>query len=131
MPEFLYKELSYTLRGIAFDIYKQFRNRHKERVYHNAFLLALKYRAIPYETEKRIPVVYEGKQVGIYTPDLVVDEKILIELKAKPMLMKQDSAQFWQYLRGTLYRVGLLINFGNPNGVQIIRRVYDIARTKK
>jgi len=128
MPELLYKDLSYCIRGIAFDIYKQFRNCHKERIYHNAFILALKYRDILFETEKRIPVIYEEKKVGTYTPDLVVDGKILVELKAKPVIMKHDLTQFWHYLKGTEYKVGFLINFGHPDGVQIARRVYDSAR---
>src|SRR3989344_9394805 len=118
MADLLYQGLTYKLRGIAFDIYKQFRNRHKERVYHNAFLLALKYQSIPFETEKRIPIIYEKKHIGTYTPDLVVDDKIVIELKAKPMLLQRDIEQFWYYLRGSDYRAGLLINFGGPHGVQ-------------
>lgn len=131
MTNLLYQNLTYKLRGIAFDIYKQFRNRHKERVYHNAFLLALKYQNIPFETEKRVPIIYAAKRIGTYTPDLVVDDKIIVELKAKPILLKKDIEQFWHYLRGSDYRVGLLINFGGSHGIHIIRRVYDTARPKQ
>lgn len=61
-------------------------------------------------------------------PDLVVNDVILIELKAKPRLTKEDINQFWYYLKGTNYLLGFLINFGAPNGVEIIRKVYDTAR---
>lgn len=128
MGEFLYKEESYALRGVAFDIYKQFRNTHKEKVYRDAFCFALAEKGLQVEKEKRIPVLYAGKTVGTYVPDIVVADSIFIELKAKPMITKQDKEQFWQYLKNSNYKLGFLINFGAHGGVQIIRRVYDIAR---
>ena len=127
----LYEQESYIVRGIAFDIYKQFRNNHKERVYHNAFYLGLIYKNLKVEKEKRIAIYYNGKKVGTYTPDLLINDKILVELKAKPYLTKDDIKQFWYYLKGSQYKVGYLINFGVPRGVQIIRRVYDTARPKQ
>jgi GxxExxY protein len=126
----LYPKESYIIRGIAFDIYKQFRNNHKEKVYHNAFYLGLVYKGLKVEKEKQISVYYNGKKVGVYTPDLVVNDVILIEIKAKPKLTKQDIEQFWHYLKGSNYKLGFLINFGAQKGVQIIRRIYDTARCK-
>ena len=128
MTDFLYKKESYVIQGVAFDIYKQFRNNHKEKVYHNAFYLGLTYKRFKVEKEKRINVYFDGKKVGIYTPDLIINNIILIELKAKPKITKDDIKQFWYYLKGSKYKVGYLINFGVPSGVQIIRRVYDTAR---
>lgn len=87
-------------------------------------------RGLSVEKEKRLDVFYNGKKVGTYMPDLVVNDTIIIELKAKPRLTQDDVKQFWYYLRGSKYKVGYLINFGAPNGVQITRRVYDTARTK-
>lgn len=126
----LYPKESYVIRGIAYDIYKQFRNNHKEKVYHNAFHLGLTYKGLKTEKEKRIDIYYNGKKVGTYVPDLVVDNTIFIELKAKPNLTKDDIKQFWYYLKGSDYKLGFLINFGAPRGVQIIRRIYDTARKK-
>lgn len=130
MTNLLYKNESYIIQGVAFDIYKQFRNNHKEKVYHNAFYMGLIYKGLKVEKEKRINVYYKNKKVGIYTPDLIVNNIILIELKAKPILNKEDIKQFWYYLKGSQYKVGYLVNFGAPRGVQIIRRVYDTARKK-
>ena len=130
MEKLLYKDESYIIQGIAFDIYKQFRNSHKEKVYHNAFCLGLTYKGLKVEKEKRLNIYYEDKKVGTYTPDIIVNDIILIELKAKPNITKEDVKQFWYYLKGSKYKLGFLINFGAQKGVQIKRRVYDTARKK-
>ena len=124
MTELLYKKESYIIQGVAFDIYKNFRNRHKERVYQNAFYLGLKNKGLVVEKEKRIDILYKDEKVGTYIPDLVVDNIIFVELKIKPRLTQEDIKQFWYYLKASGYRLGYLINFGPPNGVQIIRKIY-------
>lgn len=126
----LYPEESYIIRGLAFEIYKLFRNHHKELVYQNTFYLGLKQKGLKIEKEKRINVYYENNKVGVYVPDFIVNGCILIEIKAKPKLTQEDIRQFWYYLKGSEYRLGFLINFGSATGVEIIRRVYDTARQK-
>lgn len=126
----LYPDESYSIRGIAFDVYKQFRNNHKEIVYHNAFCIGLRQKGVTVEKEKKISVFYGDVKVGTYIPDLVVDNKILVELKAKPKLMQEDIKQFWHYLKCSEYKLGFLVNFGSKDGVEIVRRVYDKARDK-
>ena len=59
---------------------------------------------------------------------MLINEEVLVELKAKPFIHKEDQEQFWHYLKNSDYRLGFLINFGRPGGVQIIRRVYDKSR---
>ena len=124
MGKLLYKRESYIIQGVAFDIYKKFRNRHKEKVYQNSFYLALKNEGLNVEKERRIDILYNGKKVGTYIPDLVVNNAIFIELKVKLTLAQEDIRQFWCYLKVSDYRLGYLINFGKPNGVQIIRKIY-------
>jgi len=58
---------------------------------------------------------------------LIVDDKILIELKAKEFITKGDQKQFWYYLKAANYKLGLLINF-SPEKLEIMRRIYDTAR---
>lgn len=128
--ELLYKEESYKIRGSTFKVYKVLGCGHKESVYQRAFEQALTSQGLKVEREKRLPVIFEGKKVGIYVPDFLVEEKIIIELKAKQILTLQDVKQFWQYLTGTEYELGFLINFGKPGGAQIIRRVYNTSRNK-
>jgi len=128
--EFLYKQESYIIRGGAFEIYKQFRNSHKEKIYQRSLVEYLRSKGLIVDTEKQIPVYFQNKKVGTYIPDLIVENKIFIELKQKPMIHKDDIKQFWYYLKNSNYKVGYLINFGSFNGVQVIRRIYDTARDK-
>ena len=130
MPEILYKELSYEVQGAIFKVYKTLGCSFKESVYHNALVEELKSRKINIEKEKQIKVYYQGKKVGAYIPDIVANEQIIIELKAKSFLTKGDQKQFWDYLKGSEYKVGYLVNFGNPGGVEMVRRIYDTAREK-
>ena len=130
MGELLYKEESYLIRGVAFDIYKKFKNHHKEKIYRDSFCFGLLDKGLKVDKEKRIDIFYNNKKVGTYVPDLVINEAIFIELKAKSMILKQDIEQFWHYLKNSSYKLGFLINFGAPHGVQIIRKVYDTARNK-
>ena len=88
----------------------------------------LKTKGFKVEKEKQIPIYFQNKKVGNYTPDLVINDIIFIELKCKPRITQDDIKQFWYYLKCSDYKVGYLINFGSSNGVQIIRRVYDTAR---
>ena len=93
--------------------------------------MALTSRGLKVEKEKRLPVIFEGERVGVYVPDFLIEGKIIIELKAKQILIMQDIKQFWQYLRGSRYKLGFLVNFGAGDGVEIERRVYDTARTER
>lgn len=126
----IFPEESFIIRGVAFEIYKQFRNNYKEKIYHNAFLLGLSGKGLIADKEKRINVFFRNKKVGAYVPDLIINDRIIIELKAKPRLTAEDVKQFWYYLKGSSYKLGFLINFGANDGVEIIRRVYDSARKK-
>ena len=126
--ELLYKDESFKIRGVVFDVYKNLGNHHKEKVYRDAVCYGLEAEGFEIQKEKRIDIYYQGKKVGTYIPDVIVNGKILIELKAKIMITKDDIAQFWHYLRNSDYRLGFLINFGTSEKVQIIRKVYDTAR---
>lgn len=77
-----------------------------------------------------MPIYRLGIKVGVYVPDLVINEVIIIELKAKPFLHKEDIRQFWYYLKNSKFKLGFLVNFGKSDGVEIIRRVYDKARLR-
>ena len=123
MVKLLYQKESYVIQGVAYDIYKKFRNRHKEKIYLDSFYFGLKDKGMEVEKEKRINIFYNGRKVGTYTPDLVVNNNIFIELKVKSFLSKDDIKQFWYYLKASGYKLGYLINFGVLNGVQIIRRI--------
>ena len=128
MEELLYEQESYKIRGCCFELYKELGCGHKEVVYQRGLVEKLKNQGLFIETQKQLPVFVQGKKVGIYVPDIIVNEIIMLEIKAKEFIVKQDVRQFWQYLKATSYKLGFLINFGKPGGVEIIRKVYDTAR---
>ena len=86
-----------------------------EAVYETALGVEFGARDIPYERQKRLRVSYKGQIVGDYVADFVVDDKIIVELKAVKKLTKVHEAQLINYLKATDIRVGLLINFGAPS----------------
>lgn len=128
MSDLLHKELSYKVQGAFFAVYKAFGNAFKETVYHNALLEEFKSTNIKVESQKRIDIYYRDKKVGVYVPDIIINNLIIAEIKCKPRLIQDDIKQFWYYLKGSEYRVGYLVNFGSPRKVEYIRRVYDTAR---
>lgn len=127
---FLYPKESYLIRGACFAIYQKFRNTQKESIYQKALLEELKSKGLIVEREKQLPVYYRKMKVGVYTPDLLINGTIIIELKTKPALYKEDMQQFWYYLKNSEFKLGFLVNFGESSGVKIIRRVYDSARQR-
>lgn len=83
-----------------------------ESVYHNAMHLELVNAGFEVESEKQIAVYYNGKIVGAFAADIVVNGKVIIEFKAKERLVEAHEAQLINYLRATDIEIGLLFNFG-------------------
>lgn len=129
MTKLLYPDLTYQIRGACFRVWEELGSAFKESAYQKALALELEKRGLSFEPEKIIKIIYEGKEVGRYKPDFVVEDKVLIEVKVVPFLTKEHKLQFWRYLKGSSYKVGFLINFGGKR-LEIIRRVYDTARRR-
>lgn len=127
--DFLYPELTYIIRGAVFAVWKELGPAFKENIYQKALENEFVKRNIPFTSQKQINVVYNGKKIGIYRPDFIIDDKILIELKVLPRLTKLEEKQAWYYLKGTNYKLALLVNFGGQK-LQIKRWIYDKAREK-
>lgn len=130
MRGLLFEKESYDIRGACYKVYRTLRNNHKEIVYHNALVDSLVKMGYQVGKNVRVPVFYEGKSVGVYVPDVVVNGMIVIELKCKPYVTKDDLNQFWYYLKNTPYQVGFLVNFGHSSGVEIHRRIHTNKITK-
>lgn len=125
--ELLYKDLTYKIRGAVFEVRKHLGLGHKEKVYQGALENEFKKLGLFYEKEKQIGVMYNGEKVGVYQPDFIVENKVLLEIKALPFIGKKEEEQVWHYLCGTPYRLLLLVNFGRISA-DIKRIVYDSAR---
>jgi len=128
-PDLLYPDLSYRIVGAIFEVWKKLGSAFKESIYQKALEEEFKNRNIPFASQRQIPVLYNGKKIGIYTPDFIIDNKILLEIKHVPMLTLRENKQVWHYLKGTSYKLLLLVNFGGQR-LEIRRRVYDKARSR-
>lgn len=83
----------------------------KESIYRNALLIELKKHDLRAETEREVVVFYDGQEVGRHRLDLIVEGKVIIELKASDDLSKAHYAQIRSYLKATSLTVGILVNF--------------------
>lgn len=83
-----------------------------EKVYENALFIELRSMGLFVEKQRRIKVFYESQEVGDYFADLIVDEKVIVELKASEALCEEHEFQLINYLKATEIEVGLLLNFG-------------------
>lgn len=120
----LYKDLSYILRGVWFDIKKELGLGHKELVYQNAFEIELKKRNVEYVRERQMSVTYNNTKIGVYQPDFIVDNKVIVEFKSVSFLGKNEVKQLDSYLKGSDYKLGFLVNFGGSD-IEIKRYIHS------
>ncbi|MDP3948461.1 MAG: GxxExxY protein [bacterium] len=124
---FLYGDLTYKIRGAAFEVWNKVGPGFRESIYQKSLETELKKQGINFVTQPTLRIEYENKAVGDYRPDLVIDDKVLVELKALPFIGDTEKKQAWSYLKGSSYKLALLINFG-PKKVEVERVVYDSVR---
>ncbi|WP_033148246.1 GxxExxY protein [Prevotella sp. P6B1] len=117
----LYEELSGNILKAYFNVLNVLGTGYLESVYENAMCIELEELNIPYEKQKPLTVMYKDKKVGEFVADIVVDNKIILELKAVSKLVPAHSAQLINYLTITKLKVGLLLNFGEGRDY---KRVY-------
>ncbi len=106
------EELTGKIIKVFYKVYNTLGFGFAESVYHNAMLIELVADGLSVETERPIAVYYNEKVVGTFSADIVVEGKIIIELKAKEKLHPSHEAQLINYLRATDIEIGLLFNFG-------------------
>ena len=108
----IYQELSNKILGAYFNVFKHLTTGLLESVYENALCIELDEMGIPFERQKHLSVYYKGRVIGEFVPDIVVDNKIILELKSIPELTSANAAQLINYLIITQFKVGYLLNFG-------------------
>jgi len=123
----LYKELAYRIVGTFYEVYNTLGPGFKEVIYHKALVIEFTLRKIPFMTNKKLSIKYKEKNVGIYEPDFIIDDKILIEIKAVSEMSEVYEKQLYYYLKGTEYKLGYLVNFG-AGKLEIKRRIYEKIR---
>ena len=119
----LYKDLTYKIIGCLYEVHKELGNVHKEIIYHKALAIELKDKDIPFVEEKSIDVKYKGKRIGVYRPDFIIDDKVILEIKVAPFITKAMQDQVYYYVKGTKYKLVLLANFGTSK-VDVKRLIY-------
>jgi GxxExxY protein len=113
MSNLIYKDEVYAIIGAAMDVHNEFGMGFLEAVYQEALEFELKSRSIPFTSQQLIPVHYKNHVLKkTYVADLLVFEKIIVEIKAIDRLSGHDEAQLLNYLKATGLELGLLINFG-------------------
>ena len=110
--DFKHKELTERIINIFYRVYNKLGYGFLEKVYENAMMLDLKKEGIPAVTRSPIKVFYDGEVVGEYFADIIVADKVIVEIKAGSRLVEENEAQLLNYLKATNIEVGLLLSFG-------------------
>lgn len=122
MTEYLYKELTSKIIKAFYTVYNKLGYGFLEKVYENALKIELTKMGLTVERQKLIKVHYDDLEVGEYFADLLVNNLVIIELKAAETLMEEHENQLINYLKATDIEVGLLLNFGKKP--QISRKIF-------
>ena len=119
---YIYSDLTSKIIGSAYNIFRELGAGFLEKVYENALVLELKEQGLEIKQQHPLKVYYKGQVIGEYYADLVVEDKVLVELKAVNELVSAHEVQLVNYLKATSMKVGLLINFGNK--LKVMRKVF-------
>jgi len=122
----LHEELTDVIIKTFYDVYNELGYGFLEKVYLNSMYLELKNKGFRVEAQKKIEVYYKGIEVGEYYADLIVDDLVILELKASDGLVQAFENQILNYLRGTNCEVGLLLNFGKKP--EFRRKIFENSR---
>ena len=121
-----YKELTEKIIRIFYRVYNKLGYGFLEKVYENAMMIEFMIECITAAAQFPIKVFYKEEVIGEYFADILVDEKVIVEIKATRTLALEHEAQLLNYLKATNIEVGLLLNFGPKP--QIKRKVFDNHR---
>ena len=108
-------ELCYKVIGAAMSVHRHFGAGYLEEVYKNALMVELEATGLHAEREIPIPIDYKGVRVGDYRADIIVENRLILELKSVTALCSAHEAQLVNYLNATAIDDGLLINFGSTS----------------
>lgn len=122
--DLVYPELSYKIVGILFDVYNKLGYGYQEKHYEKAVALAFNSAGLKYKEQLPVPLNFDGKNIGKYFIDLLVEDKIVVELKRGERVAKGNIDQILNYLKTTRLQLGILAQF-TSNGVKF-RRIINI-----
>jgi GxxExxY protein len=105
-------DLTEAIIGSFYDVYHELGHGFLESVYREALAIALTQKGLRIQSEKMVQVSFRGVVVGVFRTDLVVDDRVILELKTARAIDPAHEAQLLNYLKATVYEVGLVLNFG-------------------
>lgn len=118
-------EITYQIRGAIYDVYKTLGPGLLESVYEEALTYELEQRGLKVERQKQVPILYKGNVLKTeFRLDLLIEDKIIVELKSVDEMKKVFAKQLLTYLRLLDKKVGILVNFNTDN---ILKNIYRIA----
>ena len=123
-----HRELTEKIIGVFYDVYNELGYGFLESVYEESLVIALLETCLKVERQLAIPVWFRGHQVGQFRGDILVEGKVLLELKSTRTLEAAHEAQLLHYLKSTEIEIGLLLNFGSRP--QFRRLLFDNHRKK-
>jgi len=126
--EYMHSDLTDNIIGTFYEVYNELGFGFLESVYEEAMTMALQAKSMDAQRQVAIPVWFRGQKIGFYEADLVINDCVLVELKACKVLDSAHEAQLLHYLRATEIEIGLLLNFGPKP--QIRRLAFDNQRKK-
>ena len=128
MGEYYHKDLTDTIIKAFYNVYNELGFGFLENVYQNALYFELISKQLKVEAQKTIKVYYQNQLVGNYKADLIVNDTIILELKAVDFLVEEHELQLINYLKATNIEIGLLLNFGKKP--EIRRKIFTNDRKK-
>jgi len=123
-------DITYQIRGAVFEVNRVLGHGFLEKVYEKALMIELKSRGLSVGNQMPLKVIYKEQIVGEYFADLLVEGKVIVEIKAVRHLLKEHQAQLLNYLKATGIQVGLLVNF-TRNKAEIKRMVLDLPEGQR
>ena len=122
-----YSEITKAILGCCFDVINTLGSGFIESVYRNALVIALNENGVEVSAERGFEVIFRGRKIGIFVPDLIVEKQVIVELKSCEHLTEEHQAQLINYLAVTNLSVGLLANFGKRKLEYIILLIMPLA----
>ena len=122
MSDLIYEDLTYKIRGALFEVYKDKGCGFVEGVYQECLEIEFETQAISFIAQYPLKLSYKGRPLKKkFTPDFIIDGKIIVEIKVAKDITDEYRAQVQNYLKATGYKLGLLVNFGHYPQLQIER----------
>lgn len=112
-PNLVYADTTHKVSGAIFTVYNTLGFGHKEEIYQKSLSKEFTTLNIPFKQQVHLKVMYKNESVGNYRPDFLIEEKIILEIKAVEFMPKSFETQLLHYMKTTGVILGLLVNFGS------------------